>query len=271
MSDSISLFKTLDTPVSWRTSVCPCMLLTAGIINRVSLQLRNSPDSRELPPLTPGGIKITFYEIPVYRPTPIPEVSAEIREGDTEITVQIRIPETIKRGYYRAHIKRWENDVNNITDVYEAWVTVDKTTKPIVDKYMSVNSVRVQFADVCSLDNKLLESLEVSTGDIVEAVNRCLEQWGDTAPRVHSYLGSNFPYPEILRVVVLYMLLQSLWTFLERNRMQYNAGGVMVDLQKRADSFRILKEEYEQKWRIGMSQAKMQENLMSFDDSLVYM
>lgn len=271
MSDSISLFKTLDTPVSWRTSVCPCIVLSAGMNNKVTLQLRDNPDSRENPELVPGGIKIDFYEIPLYHPVRIPSVSTEIKEGDREITLIINVPIDVKRGYYRAQVQQWEENPNNVVALYDSWVVIDKKLKPEIDKYMSVSSVRIQFADVCSLDNKLLESLEVSTGDIAEAVNRCLEQWADTAPRVTSYLGSNFPYPEILRNGVLYMLLQSLWTFLERNRMQYNAGGVMVDLQKRADSFNALRQEYEQKWRIGMSQAKMQENLMSFDDSLVYM
>ena len=271
MNNSISLFSTLDTPVSWRTNVCPCMLLTAGLTNKVSMQLRVSPDSRETPELSPGGIKISFYEIPLNHEVPIPQVTAEIKEGDREITVFINVPSHIRRGYYRAQVQRWEGTEDNITDIYEVWVVVNKKTKPDIDKFLSVDSVRLQFADVCSLDNKLLESLEVSTGDIASAVCRCLEQWADTSPRVNAYMGSNFPYPEILRNGVLYILIQSLWTFLERNRMSYNAGGVQVDLQKRADSFRVLKEEYERKWQVGMSQAKMQENLMSFDDSLVYM
>ena len=271
MSNSISLFKTLDTPLSWRTNVAPCMLLTAGMTNKVNIQLRDNPNSRETPELSAGGVIVTFYEIPLNYPVPIPEVRATIEKDDREILLSIPVPAEIRRGYYKAQVSRWEESEDNIIDIYDCWVIVNKKAKPVVDKFLSVDSVRTQFADVCSLDNRMLESLEVSTGDIAAAVCRCLEQWADTSPRVTSYRGSNFPYPEILRNGVLYMLIQMLWTFLERNRMLYNAGGVQVDLEKRADSFRVLKQEYEQKWQIGMSQAKMEENLLSFDDSLIYL
>lgn len=270
MTSPVSLYRSLETPVSWRTDVAPCIILTAGINNRVTLQLHNSPDSKEAPALSAGGLIIRLYEIPVFNELPVEPVEASIGEGDTGVDVSIRVPQDIPRGYYRAQVARWSTDKDNIDDIYHCWVVVDKQLNPTPDRFMDINSIRSQFADVCSLDNKMLESLEVSAGDIAAAVCRCLEQWRDTAPRVSSYNGYNFPYPEILRNGVLYTLIQSLWTFLERNRMQYQAGGVSVDLERRADSFLRLKQEYEQLWRVGMQQAKMQENVMSFDKGLWY-
>jgi hypothetical protein len=52
--------------------------------------------------------------------------------------------------------------------------------------------------------------------------------------------------------------------------MQYQAGGVSIDLEARADFFNSLKQEYEQKWRIGMSQIKVEENMNDFSSSLGY-
>ena len=270
MTNCVSLYKSLETPISWRTDVAPCFVLTAGIRNKVRLHLHDTPDSKEAPALKYGGVIIRFYEIPVFHELAIEPTKGDIREGDTGIDVIINVPQNIPRGYYRAQVERWTSNPEDIDEIYHCWVIVDKHTRPTPDNYMDLGSIRTQFADVCSLDNKMLESLEVSAGDIAAAVCRCLEQWRDTAPRVSSYTGSNFPYPEILRNGVLYMLIQSLWTFLERNRMQYQAGGVSVDLERRADSFRALRQEYENMWRIGMQQAKMQENVMSFNRDLWY-
>ena len=270
MSSCVSLYKSLETPISWRTDIAPCIILVAGINNKVKLHLHESPDSKEAPMLRYGGLRIKFYEIPMFVELPIPAVECKIDEGSISVDANIRVPAEINRGYYRAQIERWGKDPEEIEDIYHCWVVVDRRLHPQPDNFMDINSVRTQFADVCALDNRMLESLEVSAGDIASAVCRCLEQWRDTAPRVSSYTGSNFPYPEILRNGVLYTMIQSLWTFLERNRMGYNAGGLAVDLEKRADAFKALKMEYENMWRIGMQQAKMQENVMSFDRGLWY-
>jgi hypothetical protein len=266
----VSLYKSLETPVSWRTDVAPCLVLTAGVNNKIKFHLCDSPNSVETPVLRYGGIKIRFYEIPIFRELPVEPVTSDIREGDTTVSVNIKLPVGIPRGYYRAQVERWVTTPEEVEDLYHCWVVVDKHINPVPDNYMDINSVRMQFADVCALDNKMLESLEISSGDIASSVCRCLEQWRDTAPRVSSYTGSNFPYPEILRNGVLYTLLQSLWTFLERNRMNYQAGGVTVDLESRANAFGSLRTEYERMWRLGMQQAKMQENVMSFDQGLWY-
>lgn len=58
--------------------------------------------------------------------------------------------------------------------------------------------------------------------------------------------------------------MQSLWTFLERNRMTYQSGGVTVDLERRADAVKQLIAVYQRQWIDGMSQMKNEENLRGF-------
>lgn len=267
--DCVSLYKTMETPLSWRTDAAPCVILTAGLKNRVRIHLKDTPEAKDAPTLSGGVAEFQLYTIPKYYAV-TPAVSAQVCPGSTGIDFAIELPANIDRGYYRAQITYWE-DTRELPDaVYTCWVVVDKKVKPTPDNYMDINSIRMQFADVCSLDNRMLESLEVSAGDIASAVCRCLEQWDSIAPRIRSYAGHNFPYTELLRNGVLYHLIQALWTFLERNRMQYQAGGVAVDLERRADSFKALKSEYEGLWRTGIAQIKMEENLQSFSGGVYY-
>ena len=141
---------------------------------------------------------------------------------------------------------------------------VDKAVDPKPDHYMTLDSVRMQFADICEDDNKLLESVEIGTGDIIEAVNRAIQQWNNRGPVLNNYTGASFPYPEVLRCGTIFMLMQSLWTFLERNRMTYQSGGVTVDLERRADAVKQLIAVYQRQWIDGMSQMKNEENLRGF-------
>jgi hypothetical protein len=65
-------------------------------------------------------------------------------------------------------------------------------------------------------------------------------------------------------------MLQSLWTQLERNRMSYNSGGTNVDLEKRADAFGQLMQQYQTLWVGGMGRVKSEEDMLNFTGSYVY-
>jgi hypothetical protein len=155
--------------------------------------------------------------------------------------------------------------------VYNGWVAVDKSTKPAADNYLEVHSIRTQFADICAEDNKMLDGLEIGVGDIAEAVERCLQQWGATPPRTSIYYGDNFPYTELLRNGVMAMLLQSVCTLLDRNMQTYQAEGVAVNLEARSQHYKALRQEYLTVWRSGMMQAKNEENVQCFDGGLAYL
>ena len=184
MSNCVALYQSLETPVSWRTDVSPCFVLTAGMNNKVNISFHESPNSKDNPAVPAGGISMRIFDIPVFHAVTEDPIVASITEGATSVELSIAIPDELPRGYYRAQVERYVGSVDNIEAIYHCWVIVDKQRNPRPDTYMDINSIRSQFADVCALDNKMLESLEVSAGDIASAVCRCLEQWRDTAPRV---------------------------------------------------------------------------------------
>lgn len=269
MADTIELYRTFEGNTDWQQNI-PGVVLTSGIVNRVSFSVRNNPISAPDQPFNASKVKVTLRHIPTIANIMCVFDVFDINETDTVITLPLHIPASVPRGYYKLHLLFMNAD-NNPVDVLEVGACIDKAIEPIPDHHMTLESVRTQFRDLSAADNALLDSLEVSTGDIIDAVQRCIEQYNNRAPRIVTYNGTTFPYPEILRTGVLYTMLQSIWTALERRRMTYQSGGVQVDLERRADAYSKLMQEYKSMWIGGISQAKNEENLLSFTGHVTYM
>ena len=264
----IELPKTLETAVRWKYTL-PGVALTAGITNEFDISLIDNPDGAKNKP-----IEYSYYTLTVREICDIDKVilrldDQEIPTDTVTCKISLPLPINFRRGYYRLHFVMKDKDKNPV-DVYEMYCVVDKHIEPKSDNYMTLESVRVQLGDLSIADNKLLESLEVGTGDIASGVERAIQQWNNRAPIISMYTGSTFPYPEILRCGTIYFILQSIWTQLERNRMSYQSGQVVVDLEKRADKFGMLMQQYQQQWIGGMSQVKNEENLKNFTGTYYY-
>ena len=265
----IAVYETLETPVRWRQSL-PGYILTAGLNNSVKLVLRHCPDTAECCTIPEGTLDVSLR-----RMLDLPVVmkdfgSYTIPAGCKELTLSMPLDDCFHIGYYRLHMVR-KNPAGEAEAVYPAWIVVDSAVNPKRDSHLEVNSIRAQFADLFGDDNKMLEGLEVSVGDIAEAVERCLQQWEATAPRVSKYYGDNFPWPELLRNGVMSMLLQSVCSLLQRNMQTWQAEGVGVNLEARLQSYQALREEYNTLWRSGMQQIKHEENVDAFNGFVSYM
>ena len=261
----------LEQRVSWKTTL-DAIVLTAGMTNNFTIQLRDVVSD-----VTPGVISASYYRF--YIRTFLHEDEFVLSSADDvaipteakELVFSLKIPHKVKRGYYSFQLILEDADKEPIGS-YETYAVVNSAIQPLHDNpYMSLESVRAQFADISFEDNKLLDSQEVGTWDICDAVHRAIQQWNNTGPRLTPYSGETFPYPEILRRGTIYMLIQSIWTMLERNRMQYAAGNAQVDLERRADAYAKLMATYKAEWSGGMNQAKNQENIEAFNRSVCYL
>ena len=263
--------QSMEQRVSWKTTL-DAIVLTSGMVNTFVLQLRDVVTDA-----APGVIPASYYQFHIrpflneYIPVLSSANDAELPEGADKITIGIKVPDKMKRGYYKFQLILKNADKEPI-GVYETYLVVNAAVSPQKDNpFMSLESVRSEFADISFEDNRLLDSQEVGTWDICDAVYRAIQQWNNTGPRLTPYSGETFPYPEILRRGTIYMLLQSLWTMLERNRMSYAAGNTQVDLERRADAYAKLLATYKAEWSGGMSQAKNQENIEAFNRSVTYL
>lgn len=269
MNNTIELYRSYEGSTEWQQNI-PGVELTAGIVNRIKFTLRNTPIAAPDQPFGAAKATITLRHIPDISQVVGIFEDIELSSDDTVLNTELMIPADIARGYYKLHILLKDTDGTPV-DVLEVGACINKSIDPMPDKHMTLESIRAQFRDMSADDNKLLDSLEVSTGDIIDAVQRCIEQYNNRSPRVRIYNGATFPYPEILRTGVLYTLIQSIWTALERRRMTYQSGGVQVDLERRADAYSKLMQMYKDMWSGGISQAKNEENLLSFTGSYAYL
>lgn len=262
--------QSLEQRVSWKTTL-DAIVLTAGVNNTFTVQL-----TPVVTDATPGVIGASFYRYIVSslcndsKKLMASPSTVEIPPESKSISITINPPTRVPRGYYNFQLIL-EDAEHNPVDMYETYMVIDKSIEPLPDNpHMSLASVRAQFADLSFEDNKLLDSQEIGTWDICDAVKRAIEQWNNTAPRLSVYSGHDFPYPEILRRGVMYMLLQTLIALLQRNQMQYSAGQTTVNLEQRVAAYQQLKAEYMQMWVGGLNQAKNEENLEDFNQSIGY-
>jgi len=271
MAQTIVIPASLEQRVSWKTTL-DAIVLTAGVTNPVSIQL-----TPVVTDATPGAINAAYYRWIIHPLADQEEKkilwtteSIEVPAGAKTLDITIDAPTKLRRGYYLFQLIL-EDAEKKPTASYNTYVSVNNAIDILPDNpYMSLESVRTQFADISFQDNRLLDSQEIGTWDICEAVKRTIEQWNNTAPRLRIYTGDTFPYPEILRRGVIYMLLQTLCTMLNRNRMTYAAGNASVDLEQRVQAYQALLQEYRAIWIGGMAQAKNEENLSDFYGSIGY-
>ena len=267
MSD-IKLHKTLETNINWKFAL-PGVELVAGLVNNINLHLFENPDAAQNQFIKAKYYKLTIRELCKMEKVVSETDDVEIPDNSQMIVLELDMDPKFHRGYYRMHLVL-KDEVKKPVEVYEFYGVVDKQVEPMRDNHLTLESVRTQLGDLAIADNKLLESLELGTGDIASGVERAIQQWNNRAPFTSFYTGSTFPYPEILRCGAIYFMLQSLWTQLERNRMAYNSGGLQVDLEKRADAFAQLMQQYQTLWIGGMSRVKSEEDLLDFTGSYIY-
>ena len=265
----VTICKDRETEVRWRRSL-PGFALVGGMENEITIRLQDTPETAECTPMKPGRIVLSLRHIPGSDGTVVADFGDFlIHENTAEVPVSLFIPDSVSRGFYKLHIVQYNKD-NRPIGVYSAWVAIDSKVEPIPDNYAELSGIRAQLADLYGEDNKMLDGLEFGTGDIVEAADRCLQQWCSTAPRVSNYTGANFPYAELLRNGIIAMLLQSVCHLLGRNEMTYQAEGIAVNLEKRLQYYQGLLSQYNTLWRSGMAQMKNEENVYGFINHLAY-
>lgn len=87
--------------------------------------------------------------------------------------------------------------------------------------------------DRSAKDNTLLMDLQFSDADIGYAVERAVSMYNSLPPRCHELSVFNLPSEYYLYAGVAYQLHLSLLMQLQRNDIDYNAGGITVEVDKR--------------------------------------
>lgn len=128
----------------------------------------------------------------------------------------------------------------------------------------TIGEIRMAYMDSSPAENLLIDRIEFTDEQVVEAIRKPVEYWNEIPPPIETFTTRNFPFRyNWLRGIHGHLLEFAAHNF-RRNHMKYEAGGNTVDdLNKEAEYLRAAKmylDEYRQ-WCLN---AKVAINLRKF-------
>lgn len=160
---------------------------------------------------------------------------------------------TCRAGVYDLAIERYV-DGEYVTDRWPVLLIIEPPAMQLLNGSgpLLIPEVRLALLDQ---DNQtdgapfsnLLDDVEFQDTEIVFAMRRVVQKWNETPPPVALYSPMNFPYRYWwLKATVGELLIMGAARY-RRNRLAYQAGGIAIDDQSKAD-------EYEQIGRLNLQE-----------------
>lgn len=109
------------------------------------------------------------------------------------------------------------------------------TTVPVLSETPGIwlEDIRHFLMDRSAADNDLLLDVQFTDEEINRAIERCVMHYNEVPPQCDPVHVSNVPRTYMFITGVAYHLSLSLMLKLMRNDVDYNAGGVQVEIDKR--------------------------------------
>lgn len=164
------------------------------------------------------------------------------------VSFQLEAKHIPRVGIYEAFIERYIDDGNDgiRIDTWPVLLAIEPTAMGLLDGSdrgpLLIPEVRLAMLDLGGQDNgapfsNLLDDTEFTDVDIIFAQRRVVQLWNETPPPVGSYTPQNFPYRyHWLEATVGHLLLMSAQRY-SRNRLAYQAGGIAIDDQSKANEY----------------------------------
>jgi len=147
---------------------------------------------------------------------------------------------------------------------YRAYLCIRKGTQGSKDGPHTVTpmDVRMALMDTSAEANQLLDDLEFSDQMILNAVERCMDEWNETPPELlKRYDATTFPWREHLIKGAVGYLMQSVAYRYTRNRMQYSASGLSLDTNDKGPVYVQLAAAARQEWKNFVAAKKTECNM----------
>lgn len=163
--------------------------------------------------------------------------------GDCDGLVEFIIPagKDFCPGVYRAQIARFVHGGYQV-DAYPCYLSVEPslTSAHQWGGMISLAEVRLALGDNEIGEVSLLDSFEFEDTEIAAAIRWVVDKWNDTPPPVSRYTYFNFPFRYWWIKGACIELLRIAAKRYERNRLAYQAGGVTVNDQDKAESYEAI-------------------------------
>ena len=151
-----------------------------------------------------------------------------------------------------------------LTHDYRAYLCIRKGTQGSHSgpHPVTVMDVRLALMDTSPECNELLDDLEFSDMMILNAVERAIDEWEETPPRLSRHFNAtNFPFREHLIKGAVGYLLQSVMYRYMRNQMQYSASGLSFDKNAKGNVYLQLSQLARQEWKAFINAMKTSMNM----------
>lgn len=164
------------------------------------------------------------------------------------VSFQLENSDTPKAGIFEGFIERYvENgDVGWTVDTWPVLLAIEPPAMQLLDNNGSgpllIPEVRLALLDVDNQSDgapfsNLLDDTEFTDLDIVYAQRRVVQLWNETPPPVCQFSTQNFPYRYWWLEGTCGHLLKMSAARYRRNRLAYQAGGIAIDDQSKADEY----------------------------------
>lgn len=183
--------------------------------------------------------------------------------ADGKVTLNLG-PEQVdfNEGVWYAEFLDYHGDL--LVGDYRAYLCIRKGTQGsrAGNHTVTVMDVRLALMDTSPEANELLDDLEFSDMMILNAVERAIDEWEETPPRLQRRFDSTtFPFREHLIKGAVGYLLQSVTYRYMRNRMQYSASGLTFDKNDRAETYARLSQTARAEWKSFIAAMKTSMNM----------
>ena len=127
---------------------------------------------------------------------------------------------------------------------------------------VSIMDIRMALMDTSPEANQLLDDLEFSDSLILNAVERCVNEWNETPPGLAaSFTITSFPYKEHLIKGAVGFLLEAITYRYMRNRMHYSAAGLSLDTSDKGKEYQQMAVMARQEWKNFVAMKKTEHTM----------
>lgn len=246
----------------------PCIECVTGMTADFDIQLTKDYTA-EIPSDLTGIKSVKMIAVPSMRHT---DTSRRI-EKECDFTkdgkVHLKLgPEDVNENdgvwYAEFHCYTEKDGKGELRQNYRAYLCIRKgTTGSRTSNHPpTVMDVRLALMDTSPEMNTVLDDLEFSDMMILHAIERAIDEWEETPPRLARHFdATTFPFREHLIKGAVGFLLQAITHRYMRNRMQYSAAGLTFDRNDRANAYLQQAQLARSEWRAFINSMKTSMNM----------
>lgn len=240
----------------------PIIETTTGLTADFDIQLTKDT-SGEVPSDLSDITDVWFVAKPSMRSqeTPIKVKCTHTNDGVVSFTLG---PDQVNErdGVWYAEVMCYEGDT--LRQTYRAYLCIRKgmTGSTSARHTITPMDVRMAVMDTSPELNSLLDDLEFSDAMILHAVERCLDEWEETPPRLSKrYTAANFPFREhLIKGTVGYIMQAAMYRYM-RNHMRYSAAGITLDKNDKGQIYLQLSQVARMEWKNFIASMKTSMNM----------